>query len=532
MDFSTRIVLIVLSIAYVNLVSIKATMADASSNQFAGKLRQSKNAVPCNFDSLTVRAKLRYDPEAIGLASTDYGHIVRDIPFAVLYPTSSDDITELIKFSNKCPLPFNVSARGYGHSVRGQDMSHNGIVVNMLSLNEQYKNATGIRVSTAGHYADVGGEQLWIDVLNATLQHGLAPVSWTDYLYLTVGGTLSNAGISGQTFLHGPQISNVLEMDVITGKGDFMTCSKDKNSELFFAVLGGLGQFGIINRARIVLAKAPKRVKWVKMLYYDFSIFTRDQEHLISINGLDYLEGELMMDYTPIDDWRSPFFTPYNESQISSLLKKHGILYCIEMVKYYDDETANLVDKEVQRLQVGLNYIPGFSFTRDETYVDFLNRVRQGELTLRSKGLWDVPHPWLNLFVPKSRIMDFNAGVIVDILHREKKTKGPLLFYPTTKTKWDDRMSAVTPDEDIFYILGLLHSGNFSNWQDLDNQNNEVLEFCDRAGIKLKQYLPHYKSKEDWIKQFGSKWNTFQRRKAQFDPRMILSPGQKIFNSV
>ncbi|CAI9782653.1 unnamed protein product [Fraxinus pennsylvanica] len=98
--------------------------------------------------------------------------------------------------------------------------------------------------------------------------------------------------------------------------------------------------------------------------------------------------------------------------------------------------------------------------------------------------------------------------------------------------RWDDRMSAVTPDEDIFYCVGLLHSGSFDDWQDLDNQNKEILEFCDRAGIKMKQYLPHYKSKEDWIKHFGSKWNNFLERKAQFDPRMILSPGQKIFNSV
>ncbi|CAI9782634.1 unnamed protein product [Fraxinus pennsylvanica] len=402
----------------------------------------------------------------------------------------------------------------------------------MLSLKKYYKNGNGIRVSTSGNYVDVGGEQLWIDVLNATLEHGLAPVSWTDYLYLTVGGTLSNAGISGQTFLYGPQISNVLEMDVITGKGDFMTCSKDKNSELFYAVLGGLGQFGIITRARIFIAKAPKRVKWLRMLYSDFSIFTRDQEHLISIEGLEYLEGSLMMDYAPANNWRSSFFSPSNESQITSLLKKHGILYCLDMVKYYDDETVKSVDKEVEMLQEGLSYIPGFTFTRDETYVDFLNRVRQGEISLKSKGLWDVPHPWLNLFVPKSHIMDFNAGVFVDIIHRQKKITGPLLVYPTTKTKWDDSMSAVTPDEDIFYCVGLLHSGSFDDWQDLDNQNNEILEFCDRAGIKMKQYLPHYKSKEDWIKHFGSKWNTFLERKAQFDPRMILSPGQKIFNSV
>lgn len=64
---------------------------------------------------------------------------------------------------------------------------------------------------------DTGGEQLWVDVLEATLEHGLAPRSWTDYLYLTVGGTLSNAAMSGQAFRVGPQVSNAFEMDVITG---------------------------------------------------------------------------------------------------------------------------------------------------------------------------------------------------------------------------------------------------------------------------------------------------------------------------
>lgn len=39
-----------------------------------------------------------------------------------------------------------------------------------------------------------------------------------------------------------------------------MTCSAEKNSELFYGVLGGLGQFGIITRARIALGPAPKRV--------------------------------------------------------------------------------------------------------------------------------------------------------------------------------------------------------------------------------------------------------------------------------
>jgi cytokinin dehydrogenase len=66
-------------------------------------------------------------------------------------------------------------------------------------------------------YVEATGGELWVDVLEACLEYGLAPRSWTDYLYLTVGGTLSNAGISGQSFRHGPEVSNVLQLEVVTG---------------------------------------------------------------------------------------------------------------------------------------------------------------------------------------------------------------------------------------------------------------------------------------------------------------------------
>lgn len=158
--------------------------------------------------------RLRTDSDAIKAASNDYGNLIQRSPRAVLHPSTIDDVVQLVKLSNDCPTPFAIAARGRGHSVRGQAAAHGGVVVEMASLR------TGIRVSWEpwlGYYADVGGEQLWIDVLRAGLEHGLAPVSWTDYLYLSVGGTLSNAGISGQSSLHGPQISNVLELDVITG---------------------------------------------------------------------------------------------------------------------------------------------------------------------------------------------------------------------------------------------------------------------------------------------------------------------------
>jgi cytokinin dehydrogenase len=87
------------------------------------------------------------------------------------------------------------------------------------------------------------------------------------------------------------------------------------------------------------------------MLYNDFDAFTRDQERLISINGrkqknsLDYLEGLLLMNQGPINNWRSSFFPLSDHTRIISLITKHDIIYCLEVAKFYDDQTLNSVDK-------------------------------------------------------------------------------------------------------------------------------------------------------------------------------------------
>lgn len=92
-------------------------------------------------------------------------------------------------------------------------------------------------------------------------------------------------------------------------------------------------------------------------------------------------------------------------------------------------------------------------------------------------------------------------------------------------------MSAVIPEEEIFYTIGLLRSATVGNWESLEEQNAEILRFCDRSGIQLKQYLPHYRKLEDWKKHFGPKFDKFESMKEKYDPKMLLSPGQRIFTS-
>lgn len=81
-----------------------------------------------------------------------------------------------------------------------------------------------------------------------------------------------------------------------------------------------------------------------------------------------------------------------------------------------------------------LNYIPSTLFLSEVTYLDFLNRVHISERKLRANGLWDVPHPWLNLLIPKSKIHNFAKGVFGNIL--DYSSNGPILIYPVNKSKY------------------------------------------------------------------------------------------------
>jgi hypothetical protein len=183
------------------------------------------------------------------------------------------------------------------------------------------------------------------------------------------------------------------------GKGELVICSPSKQPELFFAVLGGLGQFGIITNARIVLERAPQQVsefrppsceelvgmeklalrsdfagvrncswqllttlklrgtfdfamdsfagclacqvRWIRAIYTDFQSFTRDQEMLISqpstTETFDYVEGFVIINNdNPFNGWKSVPFAP--EQLNSSMIPKDAgsVMYYIELTKGFD----------------------------------------------------------------------------------------------------------------------------------------------------------------------------------------------------
>ena len=180
------------------------------------------SSIPSTLKALPLDGHFNF--EEVHLAAKDFGNRYQFLPAAILHPKSVSDIATTIKhiWEMGPQSKLTVAARGHGHSLQGQSQAHRGVVISMESLQgPEMKVYTG-----KTPYVDVSGGELWINILHESLKYGLAPKSWTDYLHLTVGGTLSNAGVSGQAFRHGPQISNVHQLEVVTGSEKF---KKNKN---------------------------------------------------------------------------------------------------------------------------------------------------------------------------------------------------------------------------------------------------------------------------------------------------------------
>ena len=86
---------------------------------------------------------------------------------------------------------------------------------------------------------------VWRDLVAATLAKGMIPRVLTNNLGVQVSGTLSMAGLGVASFRYGAQADNVLELEVVTGVGEIVTCSREQHRDLFDVVRCGIAVYEI-----------------------------------------------------------------------------------------------------------------------------------------------------------------------------------------------------------------------------------------------------------------------------------------------
>jgi FAD binding domain/Berberine and berberine like len=146
------------------------------------------------------------------------------------------DVIAAIQFARKNNLL--VSVRGGGHNAGGLGICDDGLVIDLSGI--KY-----VHVDPAARTVRVGGGSTWGDVDHATHAFGLAVpsgiISTTGVGGLTLGG-----GMGHLTRQFGLTIDNLLAADVVLADGRFITASADENSDLFWAIRGGGGNFGVV----------------------------------------------------------------------------------------------------------------------------------------------------------------------------------------------------------------------------------------------------------------------------------------------
>jgi FAD/FMN-containing dehydrogenase len=156
-------------------------------------------------------------------------------PALIARCSGPDDVALAVRFAREHGLPATI--RGGGHGVGGHAVSDGGLVIDLSAL-------TSVTVDPQAATATAAGGVTWGDFDTATAGFGLA----------VTGGQISTTGVAGLTLggglgwlmrSFGSSVDNLLSADVVTADGAHLSASADQHPDLFWALRGGGGNFGI-----------------------------------------------------------------------------------------------------------------------------------------------------------------------------------------------------------------------------------------------------------------------------------------------
>ncbi|MDZ5622241.1 FAD-binding oxidoreductase [Nocardioides sp. HM23] len=215
-----------------------------------------------SYDLDALRASL--DGQVTGAVDTGYDNVRRvwnaaidHRPVAVVECVSAEDVARTLAFANDHGLP--VSVRSGAHNMSGAAVADGGVVVDLRGLNH-------VSVDPGAKRAKAGGGALLGDLDAATQEHGLAVptglVSHTGVGGLTLGG-----GMGWLSRQAGLTADNLVAAQVVTAAGEILRAAEDENADLFWALRGGGGNFGVVTEFEFRLHDVGPLVQFA-MVYW------------------------------------------------------------------------------------------------------------------------------------------------------------------------------------------------------------------------------------------------------------------------
>ena len=413
----------------------------------------------------------REDREA---RSYDFGRMTRRIPEAVATPTSTEEVAGLVRRAARDRVRLTI--RGGGHSQGGQSLTDRGLLLDMTGLDRvELQGPELVRAQGGAQWGKV------VDALHGTRR---LPRILTDIGEVTVGGTLSAGGMGTTSHRYGAQVGQVEQLEVVTGTGERALCSATRNKDLFDAVRGGQGQFGIITDAWIRLRAAGSRVRLYELRYRDLERFAGDLERYADGDRFDHLRAEARI----------------HECEF--------ILYA--GIEYDADiEDAKALD--------GLGY-DEVAYTRDTA------RVGRGLMYPSWAFSWQHYHPWRDWFMPWDTLRTLLAQPWLDPDWVPRRPGSWTGVYPVRTREIDAPLFMRPPGERVisYSILTAIGQRHFERANRLAGKLEEIDSTL--VGLGGKSYLSggvRYGHKQ-WEQHYGGMLAKAIGWKREFDPRQVF----------
>jgi FAD/FMN-containing dehydrogenase len=179
-------------------------------------------------------------------------------PAAIARCSTPAQVAAAIAFAQKAGL--DLSVRGGGHNFAGSAVCADGLMIDLGRMN-------GIEIDAPGRRARCGGGTTWAGLDGAAQQHGLA-VPGGFISHTGIGGLTLGGGVGWLTKSMGLSIDNLVSADVVTADSRMVRASATENPELFWALRGGGGNFGVVTTFEFGLNPVGPMVH-LALLFYD-----------------------------------------------------------------------------------------------------------------------------------------------------------------------------------------------------------------------------------------------------------------------
>src|SRR6266536_1741857 len=165
-----------------------------------------------------------------------YNGLIDRRPALIVRCRTRDDVIEALALARREGL--EVSIRGGGHNVAGRAVTEGGVMIDLAEMK-------GIEIDPNNATATAEGGVIWAELNNAAAEHGLA----------VTGGVVSTTGIAGYTLggglgwlmaKYGLAADNLLAVELVTAEGDILRVDAVSHPDLFWALRGGGGNFGVV----------------------------------------------------------------------------------------------------------------------------------------------------------------------------------------------------------------------------------------------------------------------------------------------